>query len=109
MNQINFAYVRSHLKFASVIWFPFYKLYINKIETIQNTLKYLCYTSFVRFNKYAEVASYFKIVSLGVRRHHRGALFLHKIINKNIQLPEIRLNQIQLNVPAQHGIVSYSK
>lgn len=88
-----FAYVRSVLEFASVIWSPQYHIYINMIEKIQN--KFIKYVNFRLCGD-----EKFKLTSLQTRRMHSDIMFLHKIINNLLDTPFL-LSKINFNCPAK--------
>ncbi|KAG6458410.1 hypothetical protein O3G_MSEX010832 [Manduca sexta] len=74
------CFVRSHLEYASVVWNPHYKIYIERLERIQEKfLKNLEY----RFN-YKKLPQLPRIMSLANRREIRDQVFLFKIVNNLI-------------------------
>jgi len=88
------TFVRSKLEYASIIWTPYYKQFINKIERIQNKfLRYLYYKIF-RINSYQERVSYntllkiFGISSLATRHELLQLTFLYKLVNGIIDSSE---------------------
>lgn len=100
---VYYAYVFSRLNFASVIWNPQYKVYINRIERVQNKmLKYLSYKSDFTVrdteNFYFMARKHFNIISLEDRRKMNDVLMMGRIMRGELQVSKL-LQEVSLNVP----------
>jgi hypothetical protein len=101
MRILYFALVRSHLDYCNMVWYPYYKNNIQRLETIQKRfVKRMAYLSgnYYNIGSYLKRLEYFKITSLEIRRHHLSLIFLYKIINNLIDCPSI-LEQLNIRVP----------
>lgn len=86
MKLLYFAYVRSNLEYASIIWCPYYTAHIENLEQIQR--RFLKFAAFRIDGTYpaigfpqAELLSRFSISSLSDRRKVSYLIFLYKIIH----------------------------
>lgn len=94
-----YAFVRSLLEFACVVWCPQYAVHIARIEKLQNKfLKSLDYRTGNRFIDYQTSAKRYNIDSLVSRRVFLDEVFLYKIINGNIDSSSL-LQLINFSVP----------
>lgn len=85
IKAVYFAYVRSILEFASIIWNPHYTVYKNDIERIQmKFIKYINYKKKVNFPSYAEACAFHGIETLENRRKMLDMAFLHDIVNSTL-------------------------
>lgn len=95
--------VRSKLEYCSQIWNPHYKTHSDRIERIQKQLlRHLAYRSNCKLsdNSYEGRLERFNITSLQSRRIMSDLLFLHKILNNNIDCPVI-VQLFNFNVPSR--------
>lgn len=102
------ALVRSIIEYNSIIWCPNYKVQIDLIENIQKKfLRFCAYRlGLCRGNyNYEEILGLLNITTLEHRRCEADLRFLHKILNGNINCPEI-LASINFNVPVRRTRVS---
>lgn len=79
-----FALVRSIVEYCSVIWSPFYKTHIDRIEAIQRRfLRYLSAKFGLRrkLSNYEARLEHFKVSTLQSRRNVASLSTLYKIIN----------------------------
>lgn len=93
--SINYLYktlVRSVLEFNTVIWSPFYRVHIDRIERVQRKLlRILCF----RQGCYRTIRSYesrmtrFNLRSLESRRKYYDLVYLYKITNSHIDCPSL--------------------
>lgn len=95
--------VRSKLEYGSTVWNPNYKVHIDRIERIQiKLIRSLSY----RFKPpksaqtYTDKLKHFNLHQLSFRRSHQDLLFLHKLLNGDIDCPSL-LNKFKFNVPAR--------
>ena len=98
--SLYYAYVYSKLSFASVIWNPLYKTYVDRIERIQN--KFLRTLGFkihqpVQNSNYEHLRNKFSILTLRHRRILSDLCLIYKIINV-FDSPYL-LSKINFNVP----------
>lgn len=101
------TYVRSQLDYASIVWSPYYKCYINEIDYVQKKfLKYLFYKSdgFYpdRGTDYKLLLNKFQICSLHDRRQHNSVIFLYKLLHGKIDCSDL-LSQLLFLVPRQNS------
>ena len=78
--SLYFAYVRSHLEYAAVVWNPSYDVHINKIEYMQKTFFSVLfmkfgYYSLIQFAPYTFKCSILNIEPLSISRKCNSALF----------------------------------
>ena len=98
-----FAFVRSRLEYASIVWSPLYKKYDKAIESVQR--------KFLKFLSYKEDKTYpaqgfsnhllcnrHLVLPLKIRRCVSFVKFLHKILHNNINCSNL-LCIIKFNVP----------
>lgn len=94
------SFVRSHLEFASIIWNPMYQKYIIRLEKVQ--IKFINHLNY-RFNRnlhyenYDTSLSHYKLIKLSSRRCISYLIFLHKLLNGNIDSSFV-LEQLQFNI-----------
>ncbi|XP_017303983.1 uncharacterized protein LOC108253828 [Diaphorina citri] len=87
-----YAYVRSKVEYCSVVWSPQYKTHIKSLESIQHKfLRMLAYKQGSRIldHDYSHIMHVNKIVSLEHRREMNDLIFLHKLLNNKINVPEL--------------------
>lgn len=93
--------VRPILEYATTVWNPGYKKYIEQIEKIQkkfiNVLNYR-FNRYRHFDSYSSNLSFYKICSLDKRREYFDIMFIYKIFNNVTDSPYC-LNFINLAVP----------
>ncbi|CAH2097315.1 unnamed protein product [Euphydryas editha] len=93
--------VRSLLEYCSVVWNPHYNVHINRLESVQKRfLRHLSYN----YNMTGTLLSYsdrlihFNMKSLRHRRELFDIMFLYKLVNGNLDTPNI-LSKINFTVP----------
>lgn len=98
-----FAFVRSKLDYASLVWNPHYRYYVDSIEKIQRRfLKLLWYKSdgvypTVGFPQ-QELLVRFSMTTLDRRRELNSQVFLYKILHSQIDCHEL-LSKLKFRVP----------
>ena len=95
------SYVLSKLNFASIIWSPKQKTYIDRLENIQDKfIKYLFLKQNVAIpaDDVSLARIHFRLVSLKNRRIMSEVLFMYKIFNNLIHSPQV-LEKVYVNVP----------
>lgn len=101
-----FAFVRSKLEYASIIWYTQPLIYLSMVEKVQNKLlRYLYYKRFHVRPDYNTIRSTFlrqefNIPSLEFRRKMKVMIFLYKIVNNSINDSRL-LSLIPFNVPSR--------
>jgi ribonucleases P/MRP protein subunit RPP40 len=91
------AFVRSHLEYASQVWYPQYAVHINRIERIQKQfLRYLDYKAHVRSNNYQHRCKRYHFLPLETRRNISDVCYLAQIATGVIDSPEL-LSKIYLS------------
>jgi hypothetical protein len=103
VKRLYFAFVRSKLEYASVVWSTGYKSQIEDLEKIQRRL--LKYLSFKVDGTYPEnghpqhdLLCRWNVDSLLHRRVCHSLIFLHRLINNVFDCPEL-LGKINFHVP----------
>jgi hypothetical protein len=103
-----FSLVRSILEYGSVVWNPYQANLITKIERIQyRLLRVLIYKTKKINLSLKQLSLEFDIESLDKRRKLTDVLWLHKLLNSQINCPEL-LNLTPLNVPCVNTRVLYT-
>lgn len=100
LKTLFFAYVRSVLEYASVVWSPHYKYQIKSLEAVQHKfLRLIAFkTKFLILNHdYKEIEKEFNILNLETRRQFYDLIFLHKLIHSKIYEPDL-LENLQIKV-----------
>lgn len=101
-------YVRNTLEYCSIVWNPFYQTHKNRLERVQKKmLRTLCYKDNLNYN-YNNLLKHYKISSLSTRRNVLDLCFLNKIINGDIDCPDL-VQKIRLAVPRNPLRTSSSK
>ena len=104
LKSVYCAHVRSHLEYASVVWFPYQGVYVEKIESIQK--KFVMYalrrsvrrdTNF-RLPPYNDRCSSVGIEPLSVRRINQSALFIFDLLTGKIDAGSIT-DKLNISVP----------
>ena len=107
INTIKLMYtslVRPHLEFCTNLWSPYYKTYIDKLDSVQRKfLRYIAFKQHIITDNinYSQMEKDLKINSIAERRDISDILFIFKILNGYIVCPEL-LSQIQIYVPPRH-------
>ena len=103
INIIYFAFVRSKLEYASVIWSPFYNIHSSNLERIQR--RFLKFVTFMLDGSYPVrnfpqdlLLNRFGIQSLAKRRSLHLTVFLYKLIHNFIDCKYI-VEQISYRIP----------
>lgn len=95
--------VRSILEYCSTVWNPHYSVYIKRLESVQKRflwhLTYSCNLGH-RLSNYKDRLLHFNIKSLRHRRELLDIMFLYKLINGNLDTPDL-LSRINIYVPKQ--------
>lgn len=101
MKALYYSFVHSKLNYASVVWNPHYKVFIIRLEIVQN--------NFLRYLHYKQIGTYsntvstsllrktFNFFSLEARREHADIIFLYKIINCLVDIPTV-LSTVHFNI-----------
>lgn len=97
------TYVRSKLEYASQIWNPCYKVYIDRIERVQKKfVKYLCFKLKCSYSSssYIDICKKHHLIPLHQRRAIADITYILNIINGSIDCPEL-LQKLSFNTPAR--------
>lgn len=95
------ALVRPILEFGSLIWNPYYNIYIDRIERVQRKMaNYILYKLNIDKNllEYPERISIIGLQSLYKRRDNRCILFASKVLNGAVESSSI-VSRFALRVP----------
>ncbi|KAL1448394.1 hypothetical protein WDU94_005586, partial [Cyamophila willieti] len=101
LKVLYFAYVRSVLEYASVVWSPNYNFQIKLLESVQHRfLKFLAFkTHYVIPNHdYKEIENLHQIANLEYRRQINNMMFFQKLITNRINGPDL-IQDIQIKIP----------
>jgi hypothetical protein len=93
--------VRPILEYNSVLWSPYYQVHSRNIERVQNRLlRFINYRLGVpvREINYKHLRDTYNLQPLSARREVSDMVFLYKLINGQIDAPEL-LQRIHLHVP----------
>lgn len=98
------SFVRSLLEYASVIWCPYYNINIARIEAVQKrflrfALRGLPWSDVYNLPSYQSRLRLIDLESLENRRMIAKVVFLHRVLNSDIDSPGI-LNCLNINVPS---------
>jgi len=99
--SLYFGYVYSIINYCSPVWNPFYNIYIERIERIQQ--KFLAFVNFKlhdaeRDSPYVDLCRIYKVLPLSSRRSISDVVQLYKILNCHNDCIDL-LSGINLNVP----------
>ena len=94
------TFIRSKLEYCAIVWSPYYKKNINRIERIQKKYYHHCnyYLKYPPLTSYSELLNIFQLETLEDRRIHLQFSFLYKVLN-GLVADSTMLQSIQLNVP----------
>lgn len=94
------SFVRSHLEYASQVWNPTYKTYIDRLERVQKKfLRHIQWRSNCYLPTYISRCRNFHFLPLVERRRIADLTFLLSIFNGALDTPEL-LNKFGLRVPS---------
>ena len=101
--SLYFAYVRSLLEYAAVIWSPNYDIHVNRIEFVQKKFfsylfKKLGYYNVIKCSPYLFKCSVLNIEQLSDRRKNAKLLFVFDVLSGHIDSPKL-LSLFDVNVP----------
>lgn len=107
IKRLYYAFVRSRLEYASLIWNPHYEEQMNQIEKVQRRfLKYLFFRKHGVYPRrsypHDRLLGEFDELLLANRRTSGSLLFLQRMINGDIDASDI-LEQISFRVPQFHS------
>lgn len=103
LKSVYFALVRSLLEYCSIVWSPFYKTHIDRIERVQSRfVNFLLYKININPHMlaYPEWLRLIGLESLESRHNHLSLSFGHKILNNSVNSPEL-LGLINFRVPSR--------
>ena len=95
--------VRSVLEYASVVWSPFYQVYKDRIERVQDKfLRFAAFKMNINMINYHrdDIGNALSLSSLEQRRVMADVCFIFKLVNGNANCPEL-LERIRLNIPTR--------
>lgn len=104
LKSVYCAHVRSHLEYASVVWFPYQSTQVGSIESIQK--KFVMYAlrrtvrrdANFRLPPYSERCELLKLEALSARRVKQCALFVFDLLKGRINTPDL-LGKLNVSVP----------
>ena len=94
--------IRSNLEYASVIWNPKSKNLVQKINRVQRKfVKFYCYKFGIEYssNDWELISRQIGLESLPERRTNHDLIFLHKMLNNEIDCPFL-LEKLNIRVPS---------
>ena len=95
IKTLYFAYVRTHLEYASSVWSPNYGCHIHRLKSVQRKFcRYLNY-------KFFTGREFHYLTSLSCRRKQRYLKLIHKIVNSTVDSPYL-LSKFGLHVPSRN-------
>lgn len=97
--------VRSILEYGCQVWYPFYNVHINRLESVQNkflrfALRRLPWSNRFELPPYENRLNLLNMTSLHKRRDYHLCLFLHKVLIGLMDSPEI-LAAISINASSR--------
>ncbi len=96
-----FSYVRSRLEYCSQVWAPTKTTLIDKVERVQRKFtRQLCFKKNINYKEvgYHQRCEIFKLQTLFARRNVSDLVYLHKVINNQINCSYI-VGEISLSAP----------
>lgn len=99
IKMIYCSLVRSSLEYCSIVWSPYYNVHIDNVEKVQKKfLRYIAYKQGITRDEYEyrDILVHLNISTLEQRRCNALLLFLHKLLNGNVDSPQL-LGEISLN------------
>lgn len=96
-----FSYVRSRLEYCSQVWAPTKTTFIDKIERVQRKfISQLCFKKQINYKEvgYHQRCKMFKIQTLYARRNVGDLVYLHKVLNNQVNCPYI-VSEISKSAP----------
>lgn len=106
---VYYAYVRSLLEFASIVWNPQYSIYINKIERIQKFfVRHLNFRTKRWFSSYEEACKFHGIITLEKRRTMLDMTFLYDVACSNLDCAELT-SLIKYHIPGRPSRICTAK
>lgn len=107
LKSVYCAHVRSHLEYASVVWFPYQSTLVDKIESIQK--KFVMYAlrwtvrrgNDFRLPPYKDRCASIGIEPLFVRRLQHCAFFVFDLLKGKIDAPLLR-NKLNISTPVRN-------
>lgn len=99
------AHVRSHLEYASIVWYPNYVTHVGKLESIQKrfiryALRRLQWRDPIVLPPYENRCRLLNIETLSRRREIAGASFIFDLLSGRINSPAL-LGKINFNAPVR--------
>ena len=94
-----YLYVYSKLSFGSVIWNPYFSIYINRLESVQK--KFLKMLSFKMNLSIDQAAKHYKLLPLAQKRVLSNLHYVFKILNNLINSPFL-LSCLNFRVPGRN-------
>lgn len=103
IKTLYYAYVRSKLEYACVVWFPCYNVHVQTLESVQRKFcKYLFFNQFGYYPNrdlaYNELLQVLDIDSLQKRWVTHQIVYLHKVVNNIIDDCDF-LSRVMFHVP----------
>lgn len=102
-----FTLVQSILEYASTVWFPFYEVHKNKIESILRQFSMFALREYptpennYRISSYDQRLSKLNMNSLQRRRVNSALIFMFDIVHNNVHCPLLR-QEILMNNSSRH-------
>ncbi|CAG5013916.1 unnamed protein product [Parnassius apollo] len=99
IKALYFAYVRSVLEYANIIWSPKYAKHKHRIDSIQKLfIKFISSKDHNSFASYEDACKFYRLDTLELRRLQHDIFLLHGLWSGNIDCPDL-LSKISILVP----------
>ena len=96
--------VRPHLEYGNIIWGPFYKMDMTRIESVQRRATKLVIT--LKDKSYEDRLIALDLPSLAYRRKRGDMIMMYKIVN---ELVRVDFNDLSTPIPTSHNLRGRNK
>ena len=96
--------VRPHLEYGNIIWGPFYKMDMVRVESVQRRATKLVITH--KNKSYEDRLSALDLPSLAYRRKRGDMIMMYKIVN---ELVRVDFNDLFTPIPTSHNLRGHNK
>lgn len=106
LKSVYCAHVRSHLEYASVVWFPYHNTLVDRIESIQKKFVVYALRRSVRRDEnfrlppYKDRCATVGIEPLSVRRIRQCAFFVFDLLKGKIDAP-LLVDKLNISIPTR--------
>ena len=96
--------VRPHLEYGNIIWGPFYKMDMARVESVQKRATKLVIT--LKNKSYEDRLIALDLPSLAYRRKRGDMIMMYKIVN---ELVCVDFNDLFTSIPTSHNLRGHNK